>query len=531
MRAALWLALCAGCLYQSSFALLPLLITSEGSSPYAERRIRNGFGGLRLDHLEVALDHRIPRAQAIALGPELAGSDFLQQRFAEALFPRLIDPNASYLLGKDGAPLAAIAPGKELRLAGPAAPGQGALPEPSEADESAAATLARVLATLLAFGALGWWILPGPAEAMLAAAVGAALVQTLATVAQFPVFPFLVPLAGIGALALLIAFGRASPVKRPGNDTLAFLALLSAISLIPLFFPSLKWDSRSIWLFHAKAVFFRGFLPTELAASTTYAWTHFDYPPLFSAWMSAFSSGPSFSERAAQTGFAALAAALGLSLWRLARARFGRQEGALLTVAVVLGISPLVTGGLADGPLLLALLVARLAFQNKEASLGMLGLLAASLMKTEGLLLSGLVALFTVPRSRAWLAFLPAFAFLAWAKWAGIQNNADGIQWVQVAANAGARLSQIAQAAFRYFRASFFLAGGLTAFLFAAIRAPRSATLLAGAAFIFAMAVFLITPFDLSWHLGTAMERLLIHGAGFALLAACEASLAGRRTA
>jgi hypothetical protein len=531
MRTALWLALCAGCLYQSSFALLPLLISSEGASPYAERRIRNGFGGLRLDHVEGALDHRLPRSQAVALGPELAISDFLRQRFAEALFPRRIDPNAMYLLGKAGAPLAAIAPSKELLLAGPATRGLAVVPEPSEADASAAVTLARVLATLLAFGALGWWILPGPAEAILASATVAAVAQALATFLGIPLFPVIIPLAGIGSLALLLVLGRAHPVKRPNSDSLAFLALLAALSLIPLFFPSLKWDSRSIWLFHAKVVFFHGYLPRELAANASYAWTHFDYPPLFSAWMAAFSNGPSFSERAAQTALAALAAALALSLWRLSRARFGRQEGALLAVAITLGVSALTTSGLADAPLLLALLVARLAFQSKEIRLGFVALLAASLMKTEGLFLGALVLSFTAPRSRAWLAFLPAVAFIAWAKGAGIQTNADGIQWAQVAATAGPRLTLIGKGAFGYFSGSFFLAGGLAALLFAAIGAPRSATLLAALAFFFAFAVFVITPFDLAWHLSTAMERLLIHGAGFALLAACEASLAGRRIA
>ena len=73
---------------------------------------------------------------------------------------------------------------------------------------------------------------------------------------------------------------------------------------------------------------------------------------------------------------------------------------------------------------------------------------------------------------------------------------------------------------------SSFLASGAVALAFAACRgrALGRAWLLSAFVLAFTILAFLLTPQDLVWHIDSAMSRLLLHAAGFALLAAASAS-------
>jgi hypothetical protein len=315
--------------------------------------------------------------------------------------------------------------------------------------------------------------------------------------------------------------------------------------------PLAGWDARSIWFFHGKAIHSWGGLDMEFFANPLYAWSHLDYPLFLSA-QAAWSCWGAWDEYACRAflwfnlaavlsllteawrahGFRLLPA-LTAALWILDRAGRGMIDGyADHHYAACLAIGLLLMGMAGRG--------------MRPAGITLLGCAAA--LKQEGAVFAALIAIaygsaWAVRRVRGkerpaaegriaiwivfaavpfclWLVFRMASAVRAedaavWPTLAGMTlwparlakrggGILRGIWLIHREAGTAWRLGLIGVAwAARAARARRGAAGNR----FAAERAFVLAWL-AIHAIVFVM--FLNTPFDVGWHVGTAGERVLV---------------------
>lgn len=526
-------------------------IPAGWNSSYSELRILNGFDGMRIDSLELGLNRVLPRSQAVRLSPDLLSSQLLNQRISEGLYPRRVAIDAPFELGRRRTqPVAEVRPGvfafldpeSSVRIP------DSELSPPSVFEPPA--VLAFFLVVILGAAAAGLGLLlvrkAGFAEAVVAGYLVIGIVWTAATMLQLAVPRLLLPGAG---LLLLLSLWRPGNWKRfrPARESWALLGFFGLLLMVMLSLPASHWDARSLWLFRAKQLAFEGHYAAADFNNAAYGWSHRGYPLFFPAWLAWFSQPLSyaFSERSAALGAFTLFAALGSMVWERARRLLGRETGALLSALLLAGTSGLVATGLADGFVMLFLAAGYLCLRLEARSIpGWICLACAALTKWEGFLLAPAVLLavafagarMKVLGPRALAAATPAIVYLVWMTAQGMRMQGEPLGPGQVAGEFLARVGLVLASVRSSVLGVPFLGVGALALISALflmarkkIAAGAPAMLPATFSLAFAAGAFLFSSYDLEWHLSTAMHRLLIHSAAFALLAYGEIS--GNRSA
>jgi hypothetical protein len=543
---------------------LPDAIRQNLFSPpvdYAQVRRDVGFAGIPVELVAEAIDRRLPANEPVSLAPSIKSNPLIEQRFCEGLYPRRLAGNAVHQVTI--APAAAgVALAGSVKLLGPPTTAKLAPREYQSLSRSPGRALLCVVSILgLGLGVLAGlrrlgagrhikiltpgWLFP---TAILVGLMSVALLSCLATWIHLPL-PWNV-LAGIGlASALGVSVQWIVPLIRQGalksrardlaRAALSVLrrpeVLLGLTALAFAFYvvdhqPIHMWDARSIWFFRAKQLFFAGrFLPED---AKDYPWAHPGYPLLYPSALAFFSSFGSWDERRAAVAIAVLLAAMSSLIFMLARRTLGRWPGAVVAFIPGLYLFTLLLGGYADGHVTLCLLLAVFGLCSEDTEgIGWLGAFAASLVKREGFVLAVILcAIHTVignsSRRRPWprrampfLGFVPPVIYAFWVKHLGVVDAYAGAKLPTQAHEIWTRLSTIwdAMRAHLWLRmpAKIGFVGFLVALVFARnwrrVPGGAAASLTGLAALGFTSVVFLVTPFDLNWHLSRALERLVSH--------------------
>ncbi len=343
------------------------------------------------------------------------------------------------------------------------------------------------------------------------------------------------------ALAGWIRFGRSlrseSPFERPGVP-----AILSCIYVVILFYFNAlgegiaAWDPRSVWFFHSKMIWLNGGIDSGAGWNDpSIQWSHVDYPNLIPAlgaqmaWVMGY-----WNEFIPKGGlFLALLPALFL-IFSFFRFRFSFL---FLFLCAFFSLNPYLLSGYMDGPLALyalvgALLLGRFAESKKQRDaytvVSLFGIMLG--LKNEGVLLAlCLLVCFRIShtflKSSAFkrilaLSLLPALIWFMDKKFWSIHGELfDG--------DLSARLLEralSADALGMIFKSMLLgpalIAIGFLVLAFAltrifAVEFPRFVLGMGLACFLYEAGLFgayLVTPYELSWHLQTSADRISLVG-------------------
>lgn len=554
--------------YQSAFwGNLSSAYTERGH--YAALRAKVAFRGIPVDTLLPRLNSALPITTPVALSASLERNLFTKQRLTELLYPRKVSPSATHRLEivnaadftpDSGLELARTPLQQVLFLSGALTP-EKSVPIGERLDFSFVAFLGSTLAA----GGLGlvfvrWLRAEGtlffPAL-ILSGALAIGLISTLTTWLQIPVRPLIWNIAGLGLCVVGLArravkrarspallSGVRDALRAPENYALALVLLLFFFTMLE--YPITLWDGRSIWLLHAKQLYFNGMLSGAELRSPPLQYQS-EYPLLHPAWMAHFSGfASSYNERLAAVGVPVLFSAVVAMVWQLLRRATSRWVGSAITLAAFFSVAHLAGGGYADGLLMFLLLLEFLALQSSDSeTLGWLAAAAASLVKAEGVVFASLIAwvcLLAVPylkersgskRMAPLLVLAPAFIHILWGRIIGLTGAFGGVDWSVVFEQFFGRLSVIATTTCSelsvagYTRSHAIAWEGLAGLMFSLVfwmcvrprrgSARLSVVLALGCASV-AVASMLVTPLNLAWHVSTAMDRLLLHPALLALV-------------
>lgn len=541
---------------------------SQGRT-YSEAREDWGFRGISIGKLAENLDLHIPIETPIALGPVVTRNDFLRQRISEGLYPRQIDSKSSFRLdlvkGPDvgrGVRILQIGKVHWLALDGPF-PSQKPNPTRRESFElepliflSALAAAVGLGSAMLALLRKTGVVFPGAIAApltILLAAISLGLLASLGAWAQLAPPRQGTVMLGLALFVVSLAlrirkgidlalWGQRSKraMKRPEIWILAGLFLLFFSQVAS--FPVTLWDGRSIWLFQTKRLYFDGLLTETVATHPDTQWSHISYPLLFPAWMAHFTSLCNlYNERMASLGIPVFFAAVTWMFWATLRELSGALLASSLTIGLFLYAENQVAGAYVDFFVVTLLAIELVAFLAPGyRALAWVAAMAASLLKLEGLVLSGAIAAGIVllerpvPRARVWLppflVFLPSFVHMLWSRSLGIKGDFDELDLVGALSDFSWRIEKVLlgipdaihkQPLIIDGIVSASIVVGLLATKKRSSRRPALAVALASVcAAGFAVAAMLITPRDLEWHISTALDRLLLHGSMLAVVSA-----------
>lgn len=337
---------------------------------------------------------------------------------------------------------------------------------------------------------------------------------------------------GVGAIAVLMFLARAPMPARPPWTAYLAVGLILLLALAVYAEPLLEWDARSIWFFHAKAIFFDGGLKASpFWNNPAYDWSHKDYPellPMLAARYAAFTGA--WNEFAPKGALVPLAAAGFLGLLAAAPAAFP-----VLAPAAVILLGASLWNGYMDGWIAVYGAVAALsaAAWMENGRRPHLILCAAALgialcLKNEGqlLALAMLPAILWAARRRrpGWLDLSALIAFVPFVLWLvvkaklGLHGGLEGVglahRALVVAGDSHEllyRLSYLAKDAFArthlFGAVGAWLAVGLCMGFSLPARVCGVSAALYGGGLIM---VYLGTPFDFAWHVGTSLDRVLL---------------------
>jgi hypothetical protein len=541
---------------------LPDALSGQPLADYAQIRRDRGFGGVPVEEAAEAIDRRLPAQEPISIAPSISDNPLFLQRFSEGLYPRRITGKAAHQVTLAAAP-AGVALAGSAKLLGPPA-------EPKlvpRGHQSFSRSPVRALVLFFSLLGVGLVVLAGirklagvggyvaaltPAwlfpTAILVGALTVGLLWSLATWTHVSLPAAAIASAGLaGSLGVAVAamvrrvrqgtfkartrdLARAALcVLRQPEVVLGLGFLVFAIYLIDRS-PIFEWDARSIWFFHAKQLFFSGrMLPQD---AKDYSWAHPGYPLLYPAVLSFFSSFGAWDERRAAVAMSVLFATLSSLVFMLARRTLGRWPGAAFAFIPGLYLFGVVVTGYADSYVTLCLLIAALGFCNDDTEgFGWLGAFSAAMIKREGFVLAfvlcaGHTVLSDPSRRRRWsrralifAGFVPPALHSLWIKHLGVVDEYATAKLPTQAHEFWSRLVTIWDAVRAQTWARTPAKIGLVGLLLSLVfvrnwRRSRggSVTSLTGmAALAFTYSVFMITPADLSWHLGTALERVISH--------------------
>lgn len=356
----------------------------------------------------------------MTLAPSLERNGALMQRLSEGLYPRRIDKTA-----KDVLALAADGTVASPRPSGPSLPARELFSFALDLPGLVAATGAILGFGLLLRRRIPALALPGqPVLAWPVAWLGGCLVVGtlvhLATWTQVGAPWWAWRLSGWIALGFVAARRGLPALPRPSVEALVPAALVSLLLWRMAALPVTGWDGRSIWLFHAKQIFFQGKLALADLRHPDYEWSHPVYPALVPGIMALFAGARRvFDERTAALAVPLIWSGALAALWIVARGAMGRVLGALVTLTAFFALCGLTADLYMDGIVAVLLAVVILAFTGEAlVPLGILAAAVVALVKVEGAaaaLVLGAGAL-ALRRGRS-LLLLPAALPLVHAVW------------------------------------------------------------------------------------------------------------------
>lgn len=536
----------------------------EGDPSYNQRRTLAAFVGLPIEDIGKGLTSALPPGHPIALSPGILGNDLVQQRLTEGLYPRRIDrtssvtldvlPEAEFAKATDARPLVR-ARGHVFFIRGQS--GAEARDSTRSLDERHdEATFVSWLARSLSVLGLGWLLLISlqkltnakadvSLELCLAFPAGAVVLGALFSVAswlQVPVSFGWARAVGWLALAGALALRRIDRGALKLRQTFAsglYGSDLAALSVVGAFFgllwgrlwthPIVRWDGRSVWLFQTKRLVLNGMVTLPDLLHPDSWWSLPDKPLAFPGLLAFFGEwSGAYSERAASLAIVSLAVACVAALWLSMR----RQVGGFLALAVAMsgavGVGHFVVGAYVDPYPMLLLAIGYALLVANDARAWIAVALAAS-FKLEGVFVSVLfvAGAHLLLRQRSWrgitalgLAGVPA-AHGLWSKQAGFKGAFDGVPWEKIATEGFDRALTILETIPELLTRGPVLWLGACAvvasiaIIVATHRARDPRVWLGPGLGLIMSAMFcgilFLTPHDLTWHVNTALDRLLLH--------------------
>jgi hypothetical protein len=518
-------------------------LTHVGSD-YTALRTARSFDRTPVGAIAARLDELLPRDVPVALAPSLARNDGLLQRLTEALYPRRVDRTAPHVLSlaADGT---VRTPEPDPALHVPA------VRPPLERFDFDPLGLIVSLGALLGFGFAVVGVIPSLRGQIPAAVLaGCAAVGVLAYVATF--LQAGIPWGfyrGAGWVALGYAAWRAKgrlASWRMAPEGWILVALLALLFVRMAVLPITGWDGRSIWLFHAKQLYFQKMMAVSDLHHRDWEWAHPVYPFLGPGVMAMFGGGGGpFNERMAVLAMPVAWGASLAVLWSLVRGQAGRAVGAVLVVTLFFCLQAGAGELYMDGwvAILLAVVVLSVASPDRRA-LAVLAACVVSLVKIEGAVACGVIMLgwaaWELVRGRRSLAtaalLLPLLLPIAHRVWLSAHDVTEFQASLGVAKTIEAipsRLPVLAsgvpkllgrevegqrietQALLRLGAVGLLL--GLTAL---ALRRKHSAIALGGGLLLAVLAIAETggMPQDAAWLVSWTLDRLLIHPAVLFLL-------------
>ncbi len=390
---------------------------------YEQKRIQYAFMGIPIDEIGKQLDLWLDVDAKISLSPSILKNEFLHQRFTEGLYPRLMDRNAPYLLEistaqsiapKNAVELVKLRGSESVYLLSQAPPPWKITTRTPTVDTQNQYRFSWIgfllpILSILGYGGLFLWFIQRKSRntehyftIAISIILGALFIGLTASVMSWVQFqlPWHVLLyVGVATCVLLAPFWKKTlslqKMYYPQSEFVVFLVLLFFSFLKIMIFPIVLWDGRSVWLFNAKKIFFHGMLSKGDALNPEMLFSHPDYPLLFPAWLSHFSSfGGVYNEHMAALAIPILyGASLGL-VWFFSRKVLGRFCGSGLTLWLFFLTENLTGGAYVDGFVLIFTWIALLSyFVPSYRWVCTIALMVLSLLKVEGILIAGLMAI------------------------------------------------------------------------------------------------------------------------------------------
>lgn len=534
----------------SYWAELNRAVTHEGT--YQDKRIEFAFNGLPVDSIGHALNSTRGPTASFRLSEGFQHNDFVKQRLSEALYPHLIDSKSDAIVELDAS--------RKFIL-------NGSLLNANEQTDDLDFSISLAIASIISSFGFGVCIWPfvfrrtaattgrgieSLASVFILGAICVGLIESIATWSQISIAPYTLWLIGLVLAPVGIsALWRTRTLRTtyfdfrsPSAESCALIAVVALFVLQVAIFPVTLWDGRSIWLFHAKQIFINGMMPRTDILRPDLLWSHPDYPYFFPSWLAFFSGGnTSYNERMASFGIAVLFSSLSILLWTQARRELGRWQGSIVAICSSIIIARATAGGYLDGILMICLLTQYFSLSSKELNskrLGWILALLASCLKTEGLVFSLIVALFTrfEKQEKSYLkgfaVFLPALVHQAWIRSLGIDSIHKGTNWSASLDNCLSRSYALLLETPRLFMTPGYLqirgilvAGLLGAIFLVALmltyrRLPRSIALMLLAVLTMSSFVYLslsLLPEDIHWFAQVTLDRLLLHPAALLMAA------------
>ena len=370
---------------------------------------------------------------------------------------------------------------------------------------------------------------------------------------------FVVPGAAAGLAAAWVAgpaVRRRSALRAERRGTAVIAAALvvlvvgGVLTTLAFWRPVPRWDAWAIWSLKAKAIASLDGFDNAVFTSPAYAYSHQDYPPLLSAWQAVAYriSGDLRVSYPTQVQLAWLWTAGALAILGLVARWRAPPRLILLAWAVAPQVIHQALTGYADVPMALFLVAGAAAFADAidgEDAGGRAGILpaavllaAASLTKEEGALFAGafLVPFVVIARTRRRALVTGAVVAAALAPWFAF-TRANGLVSDFIRQRPGApgvagpvsplgRLPQVLSS----------IGGQIVRLGGWALLIPACAVAVlwlrgrigplvvaAGAAFAALTAVYLVSPYDITWHLSRSVDRTVVAPLGLLALAASRA--------
>jgi hypothetical protein len=285
-----------------------------------------------------------------------------------------------------------------------------------------------------------------------------------------------------------------------------------------------QWDFWSDWGLKAKIFSIHRAVDWVFLRDTANTFAHPDYPPLLPLTLDFFSLvRGEWEDRYVGLLFTAFGAALLLVARGLLRQELGRPVAASLATLALAGPALLLWIGLAESPLIayggLGLLMLRRASRGNAASWASAALLlgCAALTKNEGLALlvsTGLaLLLFGGARAapRLWPAVLLAAVWLIPRYGLGLTNQLFQGTMISRLTSHLTQSGLLLETLFRNWPHPLLWASLIAGLILAARQLAQERFLLSALLFqlLFYLSSYLVTPYDLVWHIWGSWARLL----------------------
>ncbi|HEY2932860.1 MAG TPA: hypothetical protein VGK99_14040 [Acidobacteriota bacterium] len=561
-------------------------VVGDRGDSFAAKRVRLAFQGVPVDDIATKLNEVLPSTAPIALGPSVRSD--LVLILTEALYPRIVDRRSRVLLEclteseyriANMIPLAQDSSGKKWVLSYseglPPPPSQGASRKPNY--RLSWLTFFAAVIGLSGLGGFAFFRLDmGCYIVRVAAAIlgGLFVVSVLAMVAtwiQFPLELGSITVVGVVfflwlAIRYLRSAGLRTVVQRFHGKRFTplgwiFVAMTCCFLWQVALRPITLWDGRSVWLFHAKRLHYAGMMLKQDLLHQDSQWAHSDYPLFYPTLLAYFSPATEpFNERMAALGIGVCFGAAVILLWRLTMACLGTCAATAIAVTWMLLMWRLTAGGYADGILTLLLGCEFFGLLLGSRRIGLVAAGAAAITKLEGLIFALVILIVldlvtraaergaTYKRVLEGMVVLPAVVHLFWSRAIGLAGTYPSFHRIKTTQELLYRLKVMLAETSKvlttggYLNAEtviwqgfVFAVAGLVILAYSKTgrsRATWAAVAIILLSLVFVLFNFLVTPYDVQWHVASSIDRLLflpsLIGMALFFLATCKPPLYGQ---